>query len=133
MNLHQTHTPTCYATKRSDSRRIFGSTGSTWFHESWNTIEAVTVSVSRSGSTGSTSFRLVELITNNHGPRSALYISFVLRGTTEPRATPSGASPQWYALNLGSTKWFHIGTYPWNTRNQPCTCSHALARTDDSS
>ena len=87
MNLHQTHTPTCNATKRSDSRLVFGSTGSTWFHVSWNTIDAVTVGGYRSGSTGSTCSRLVEQRTNNYGPRSARNIRFVLRGTTEPRAS----------------------------------------------
>ena len=87
MNLHQTHTPTCNATKRSDSRLVFGSTGSTWFHVSWNTIDAVTVGGYRSGSTGSTCSRLVEQRTNNYGPRSARNIRFVPRGTTEPRAS----------------------------------------------
>ena len=127
MNLHQTHTPTCYATKRSDSRRIFGSTGSTWFHVSWNTMDAVTVGGSRSGSTGSTCSRLVEQRTNNYGPRSASNSWFVPRGTTEPRAYLCVADTHCHAEKHGSMKWFHIGTHPWNTRNIFAWHMHVLA------
>ena len=44
-----------------DWRKNYGSTGSTWFHESWNTNSPVKTLVLGYGSIGSITFRFINL------------------------------------------------------------------------